>query len=709
MPWELSNELAGAANTLVVDAEFGSDITGTRGNEGRPFATITKALTVALAGDVVFLRPGTYPESGLVVPPEVSLVGDSWKAVIVGDAGATQDIITLTSGLVQGITLACPSAAGFAALRHTSGTGGLYSCNIAGDNGAGASLGDGVVKTGTGKLIGGNIRCEQGGLNAAFRVDSGVLALDDVHGPLTTASVAVFLLTEGTGRYQGQGFNCGNPQCADAVRLEGTSTCLLYSPNIFNVGSAVHIAADGVEFTCTGGKIGGNALTVEVDLALTGTGTRVECLATVLEPLFSFPPAAAGNTDFVLSFTQLRTDIRPARRREIGQDLALGFPEVGSGLYVGKGASYGDGILCVSSDSTGTGNLTDETAAAQSLIGSTFTWQGTTAGHCLYFASARFDPAGTPLRHWGALVNQTTAGVGGEYVFELWDGAAWSEVGVMAVGAESGYRYGDDVFIRTGTEEDLRYGIDNNTTWATTTLGAFGSRYWLRVRIAVAPGTLPSFERWWLTESTLHVNKRGQITATGTAQFFQTVVNAGNIFASGGSTTNGIAAVGSAPVSWNHDLDRSRLNQTNDTISTQFILPAGINTAFPVKFRVSFDYSIYNNPPTLEGYCVGVERQGVLVADPAGGDVPIERSAANTAAFNSQAGDLTSVVPTGTGTGKVFSAEFGPCDISGLYAGDLVLFHLVLANDGGGGGSATDVQVWGIEVKATAFATGELV
>lgn len=700
----------GAADTLWVDLQHGDDSTAAVGRQDRPFSTVAAAIAASSSGDVIQLRPGTYPEEGLILKANTSLLGDSWQNTVVGTASATSDILKIDSAYVANMTIQVPSGSGLRGVVHTGGTSGLYGCNIAGTPGG---SGDGVYKTGAGKLIGGNIRNETGGLNSVFRVDSGVLALDDVHGPGTADAVSVFLLAEGAARYQGQGFNCGNPNCTDAVKLLGTSTVLLYSPNIFNVSTAVHIAADGVEFTSTGGKIQAANLTVEVDLGLTGTGTRVESLATVLEPLFSFPPVAAQNTDFVLSFTQLRTNTRPARRREIGQDLALGFPEKGSGLYVGKGASYGDGMLAVSSDSTASpttvgGNLTNITAEAQSLDSSTFTFQGTAAGHCLYFASARLDAASNPLKHWGAVASQIAAGVGGSYAFEVWDGAAWSGVGILAVGEESGHRYGDDVFLRGTSLEDLRYGIDNTTPWSPVAVGAFGTYYWVRVRVVTAPSTLPTWERWWLAESTLHVNTRGQVTADGTAQWKQTLVGAGNVFASGGSTTQGSSTVGTGAGTWTHNLDNAKLNQNSDTITTQFVIPDGVNTAFPVKFRVHYQFAQYSSAPTITGGILGVQREGVLVADPAGGLVPIPRTEALTAAVTDKAGQTASVVPTATVTNKILVLEYGPYSISDLYAGDLVLFLLELTSDGGGG-QATDVQVWAIEVEGVSFAIGDLI
>jgi len=417
--------------TVWVDAANGNDGTGASGRQDLPFATVGAALAAATSGDLVRVRPGTYAESGLSIPAGVVVSGDSWQTTTIGSAAAAADIIAIGSGSgLQHVTVQVPTAA-HAGITHIAGTGSLVGVNLAGDGATGA--GDGVHKSGAGKLVGGTVRCEAGGLNSVLRCSAGVLALDDVHVPQSAGTTGSALLCEGTGRYQGQGLNAGSTNVTDGITLAGTATAILYSPNIFNVSNAVHITADGVSLTMIGGQVDAALRTVWVDPALTGTGTTVRALSTVLVPLFDFPAAAAGNTDFVLSFNQAESLTRDSRQRIIGADLALGFPELGSGLEVGRGAPYSDGITVYTTDGTETmvgatvtgGNQTDVTAAAQSRTSSTFSFQGLTAGHAIYLASTRATPAGVELRHWGLLLDQVVAGVGGSYVVEIWDGAAW--------------------------------------------------------------------------------------------------------------------------------------------------------------------------------------------------------------------------------------------------------------------------------------------
>jgi hypothetical protein len=200
-------------NTLWVDKVFGNDGTAVSDRQDLPWLTVGAALTAAVTGDTVRVRGGTYTESGLTVPAGVACVGDGLLNTIVGDASATADIFTLAAGsLLQGfrITLPAPGSASpiYAGVKHAAGTGTLYDLDLRGDGGTGK--GTGIYKTGAGKIVGGNIRCEGGGLAALCRVDAAVLALDDVHVPGSTGTIEDVVLVQGTGRFQGQGVNIGN-------------------------------------------------------------------------------------------------------------------------------------------------------------------------------------------------------------------------------------------------------------------------------------------------------------------------------------------------------------------------------------------------------------------------------------------------------------------------------------------------------------------
>ena len=168
--------------------------------------------------------PTNYVESGVTIPAGVSLIGEGgFRVTTVGEAAAVSHVITISDGsYMRGFAVTVPTTASLAGVAHSAGTGTVYDLDFRGDGLTGS--GDGIVKTGTGKLIGGNIRCSLGGMANLLRVSAGVLALDDVHVPQSAGTIENVTLTEGGGRFQGQAHNVGNSNVVDCIHVSGTST-----------------------------------------------------------------------------------------------------------------------------------------------------------------------------------------------------------------------------------------------------------------------------------------------------------------------------------------------------------------------------------------------------------------------------------------------------------------------------------------------------
>ena len=678
--------------TLFVDSTYGNDGTAVPNNLNQPYATIAAAITAAGVGDVLKLAPGSYIETNLTLPDNVGLVGDDWQTTTIGDPVALTTTVTMGDGCqITQCRILAPNQLGEAAVKHVSGTGALNTVDIQGDglNGQGS----GVRKESAGKLIGSNVRFEQGGMRACMEVVSGVLSLDDTHCPGSAGTIDAFLLATGTGRFQGQGFNIGNPNVGNAIELNDTATVILYSPNVFNCQNGLAILADGVSYRSTGGAFDNlSGATVFVDPALTGVGTTVEVLSAVLEPLFSFPPAAAINTQFAVDFAQLESNLRDPELRIIGQDQSLGFPELGSGLTVGRGSPFSEGIKVVTSDVTGSGGFVDVTTEAASRDSSTFTFQDITAGHCIYLTTLRQDGAGLPLKHFGCLVNQTTGSTGGSYILEYYDGGAggWVNAGYQATSEQELYNYADQVFLRSSSVESIQYGIDENTNWGAQTIDGVSS-YWFRWRIVSDLLTLPQFERVRLEESAAAINQLGQYKARGLAKWRRDLFSNSGILGrvQGGGVASTNVAVGTGaglPTNWTAEYRDAYLNSLGDAVSFQFRLPSGICTAFPLTFKTSI--IVDGAQPLTTGAeltlsVLPLQTAGVAIADPAGAIVPIPRPAASTETLTSKAAVFDAdTTTTGTIDNRLLELTCGPYDVAGYYPGDSVLLALQLTNEG---------------------------
>jgi hypothetical protein len=85
-------------NTLTVDSVYGNDTTAAADRYSNPFLTISAALALATAGQLVVVNAGTYNES-LVIPDNVSLRGAGAQAVTIQKLGVTSNTTLITMGV----------------------------------------------------------------------------------------------------------------------------------------------------------------------------------------------------------------------------------------------------------------------------------------------------------------------------------------------------------------------------------------------------------------------------------------------------------------------------------------------------------------------------------------------------------------------------------------------------------------------------------
>jgi len=716
--YEIGGGGGGALTTTNINwvDKAGNDGTALPDRADLPYLTIAAALAAAASGDAVIVRPGAYNEAALIIGAGVSLVSDAGFEVTEITASAVGiSQITLSDGsYLQGFTITVPDSATAIGVVHTAGSAVAYDLQLSGDGATGAGIG--FKKTGTGKVVGGNIRLGVGGFSAMISVDAGVIALDDVHAPGAVGDIDALVLVGGTGRFQSQGMNIGNANVTDCLRVSGTATVLVFSPNWTLATNGVHIQNDGVSISLVGGKLFPATLDFLVDAGTYTAASTIEVTAAHLGR-YSFPPTGV-DVAFSMAFLQSKTQQLDAAFRVFGTNLVAGFPELGASISSGEGAPYSAGQVVLTSDGTAApgndgGSFVDVSVDAGSRSGSTFTFQGVTAGHSILWCTPRVDAAGVALRHYGVVIEQTGAAVlgGGSFIFEIQSSANnWTPVSVMAVSDAEQYVYANSVFLRAPSTEAILPAISSATTWPATTINGVTGR-WVRARIDSTITTAPVFERQRLSPSAWNSNAGGQVSAKGLAQWRSQLFGVGNVWGEigGGGVADANVAVGSggAPTGWTSKIKKALFNGAGDSISFQFALPDGLCTAFPLTFDLT--YSLVGAAPITVAPSVILSALvlgsgGVLIADSGGAVVPVARADTAAETFTSKAA-TTFAVSTATGTvqDRQLKMQFGPLDISDYYEGDGVVMALELDSDGT---PAQDLVIWTLAVSGVRFTTG---
>ena len=729
-------------SVIFVDSVEGDDDSGLPYRIDLPFKTIAAAIMASEENDTIRLRPGTYAEWGLSLGDNRTIEGEgSSDNVFVGSLSATSNVLTIGKGVtIQNISFYMPSA-GHASIVYSSGLqtvdrSNMYRLNFIGDNSTGTGVG--FIKSGTsGRLIGSDINCSTGGYSRIGIVSSGVMTLDNLRFPTTVPSdntnvIGALFEATNTGRLQISGLNCGSPNIDYVVRTSTTNAnqapiVVMFNTNCVSANNFAYVGCDGTFLGVYGGKINTVGLDFVFDAGLDGfndAGAVTTLQITAAHQSKNSFPFAALASEFGLSYFQERTANAEAGYISVGTDNVVGFGEFGSAFYAGRGRPYNAGSFFYTTDGTASptsdgANFTNITTAASDREGNTFGFQGTTAGHSILFTTPRQELDGSRLRYFGIVSKQTIGSTGGSYIFEIKTGASeWTQVRVEAVSVERNYRYANNVFLRSNSDENIIFGIDNDTTWPEFTINGITGR-WARVRIASNLTTGPTFQQWKLVPSNANFSSDGYRNAFGLAKWRRSVTVGGSVFNFGGNiASSGIGIIFGNTINWIHYLTRSTFTSPSGILTSQVIIPNGICTAFPIYLRGYFiPHSASNvNTATLAANVTStikaltVESSGVSIANVNGSIEPTERSLANTNIIGAL--DATSYTQTIATTGEVLPATntnqhkirsylFGPYYIDDYYEGDAFVFEI-----GASFGNNVNLSVLNIDIEGVAFSDG---
>ena len=712
-------------NTLWV-AKTGGTAHGSRTTEiSDPYDTIAGALGDALSGDTVMVLPGSYSESPGIVPAGVSLVSQGgYEVTAIIGAAVTGNRITLSSGsVINGFNVTIPSNA-TNAIEYAGGASTVAGCRFIKFTGQAAALGSGLANTGAGKTVAFEIRYGLLDCENILLCSNGILAIQSLHVP-GTGTVQRGAKVSG-GRLQALDMNIGNANVLYGVEIGTGGIAVLISLNLFNLKNGLLVTGNDAQIDALGGKIQttatiggtyggglssftGRSLVVDASLSLSAATIRITAQ---MEPNFVFNNTLAPNaasSDFSVNAIQATTDKRDASQRLLGTDSQIGFPEKGAKLMTGEGgpnATFNHVVQMNAADAA-----VDVTTAAESTSAGTFTFGSVAVNEKIAWCSIRRDGVtANLLKVFGIILNQNTAGTDGgaapTYVFEIWDGGAWAEVGVEAISEVEQYRYANNVFLRASSLEQLRLGINPDTTWATSTIDSVLG-YWARVRIATIGSalSLPTFNQLKTAPSLSHFNEQGKMTASGSAMWRQTLFGAGNMWGEGGGAADYTVTVGNGSIAagteWSHKNKKGRINNSNDFVNFNFTIPGGVSTAHTLKLRLLMSSTGSNNVD-MRMSVLPIEILNNLIADPTGGVVPTERISAGT--YDSDPAQVIDAPTFSTVTDTIQAVTFDDFDISNYYEDDMLAIRVGFDP----GGSSTDVDIWALVIEGVAFTSGKI-
>lgn len=678
--------IAGVDSTTLVVSEPGGMGQFNSIKEANDFITDASAIKPY----TISVSAGVYTEDPIVVRSHVSIDGVP-SATLVVASDANSPLFTMSDhSVINNITILGPSAdsAIYAA-------GGVTATNV-----SNVQVASGLVAfhaTGVGTIL----YIEE---SKALTLNVGTCILSEDSARMGCSSVLSYAVTA----FHANG---GLVWIQNSAALFCTNG--LYANNGGMV-QATAITFDTLTYSVRTGAVGTNEI-IGTTIASIGTGTHVyqEAAGSIIQlASCTFDSSRFNIQNFAEVFMSFDGVEQGLYLQTLTKDLAVGAAEQGQHSHLGQGAPYTRGMIVITTDDTATGvsdggNLTDVSIAARDYSGSTFTFQGVGAGHTILIGSSLEN--GDVEKHLGLRVNQTVGAVEiveKSFVVEIWDGAAWYEVGTMAFGPPEYYTYANALFLRVQTSEFIHFGIDAATVWAKKTIDGH-NLYWSRIRITSTLTTAPVFEQFRLLPNHTTVHNDGTITFHGSSRFEVSLVGLGNIFGENGTVVDGSVTVGSgvAPTGWSHNCKNSEFNTNGDAINWQFPIPPGTDTSLPLNISGILIPTVGSaGTVTMLASLIPIEVAGVHVADPAGSRVPAPRTLANTETAVAKASQWDSTTFLSGSTDKFQRVEFGPFDVTDYYAGDLLCLRLEMEDDKAG---SANVNTMTASVTGTRWHLGQ--
>lgn len=197
------------------------------------------------------------------------------------------------------------------------------------------------------------------------------------------------------------------------------------------------------------------------------------------------------------------------------------------------------------------------------------------------------------------------------------------------------------------------------------------------------------------------INAKGQKFAAGLAQWKKRISL--NPDLGGGMLTDETYTVGSGGnISFTvKDVVLDAATGNGSVAGSILEIPSGLCTAFPLAIKLIYAFNTTSTATVLNFKHYVAQLQGNLIADPSGAIIPIERTAANTEVWTTNAASVDSQSTPAGVADKFFSlTKTTPADISAAYEGDMIFVEIDITT------MNSELTMVALQIEGIAFTEG---
>lgn len=577
-------------------AASGSDPAGilTVAPSGAEYTSIQAAMNDASSGQTVLVYPGTYAEdldfTNVASAVRVTGYPNAQNCIITGSSPTSTRVIMTKTATLREMTVVSPDAGSNNAISCSLPAGQLgviFNVVVVGGNGTNTS--NGVYMTGSGILVGlGGLYHNGGTLGGSFiRVDEGSVVMQQLIGNIGSASAffsqyggtveARDWLTQNSVLYKSR---YGIEHVGGKLNINGFQN----SRTLPSAQTCIYVPSGSITQEFQTVQIFGSEYDFQVPAGVDGTDSVLIWSACNFRIENATAPAVWANnlTTGLFNYTDAGINNDPTTR--MGGTFSVGAFSRTADAYFGRGGDFSQFMHVFSDDGT-SGSFVDNTTAAKSSNGSTFSlFQNTGSGHTAYFGNSivQFPAIRVNITASGSLNTGSN-----DVIWEYLGTGSWTSFNVLATPSTADDQYASNVFTRTG-EEYIRFDSETiSENWITGSVNGQNG-YWVRMRLQNEISGSPTLERVLLTPDRSSFAGNGFLVSYGTAQHTEKMNVHQRLFDD---------AVGASPANKTINLssninlspaDNQFNNNADDGLALISSVETGYDTSRQFKFKVGW-------------------------------------------------------------------------------------------------------------------------